>query len=96
MALALLMIAVAGFAPGAMFAAIPVLNTDPRDQARAGGALAQMGNLGTTTGPALYAAVLTFGGLGGVAALTIVLCGLGVLALALIFARIVSIAPIGD
>ncbi len=86
--LALLMIAVVGFAPGAMFAAIPVLNDDPRDQARAGGALAQMGNLGTAGGPALYAVVLGAAGLGGMTALTVLLCLAGIVALVLIFARI--------
>jgi len=96
MALALLLIAVVGFAPGAMFAAIPVLNDDPRDQARAGGALAQMGNLGTTSGPAIYAVVLASAGLGGIAALTVLLCVVGIAALALVFGRIVSIAPSGD
>ncbi len=94
--LALLAIAVVGFAPGAMFAAIPVLNDDPRDQARAGGALAQLGNLGTAGGPALYAVVLAMGGLGGIAMLTAALCLAGIVALALVFGRIVSIAPSGD
>ena len=40
-------------------------------QARASGALAQLGNLGTTTGPAIYAVVLTNTRLGGMTALTV-------------------------
>ncbi len=68
----------------------------PGGQLGAGGALAQLGNLGTAGGPALYAVVLAMGGLGGIAMLTAALCLAGIVALALVFGRIVSIAPSGD
>jgi MFS family permease len=47
----------AGLVQGASFAAIPALNPDPADRARAAGALAQMGNLGTVTGTPVLAAM---------------------------------------
>ena len=52
-----------GLIPGACFAAIPALNTDPADRARATGAIAQLGNLGTVTGTPVLAALWAAGGL---------------------------------
>lgn len=51
-----------GIVQGASFASIPELNTRPEDRARAAGAIAQLGNLGTTTGTPLLAAILASGG----------------------------------
>lgn len=42
-----------GFAQGASFAAIPELNPKPGDRAKAAGAIAQLGNVGTTLGTPL-------------------------------------------
>ncbi len=61
-----------GIVQGASFASIPELNAAPEDRARAAGAIAQLGNLGTTTGTPLLAALLAGAGpwaLAGVAAL---------------------------
>ena len=58
----ILAFAAMGLVPGASFAAIPALNPDPRDRARATGAIAQLGNLGTVTGTPILAALLAWGG----------------------------------
>ncbi len=54
-----------GLAPGASFAAIPALNLTPEAQSQSGGALAQLGNLGTGLGSPIFALALTVGGLAG-------------------------------
>jgi len=54
--LALAMFFSMGVVPGAGFAAIPWLNRDLPDRARANGALAQFGNIGTFSGTPLMAA----------------------------------------
>ena len=46
-----------GIVQGASFAAIPQLNHSAEDRARASGAVAQLGNLGTTTGTPLLSAL---------------------------------------
>ncbi len=51
-----------GLIPGASFAAIPALNDAPADRARATGAIAQLGNLGTVTGTPVFALLLAGGG----------------------------------
>ncbi|MEM9970779.1 MAG: MFS transporter [Pseudomonadota bacterium] len=50
-----------GLVPGASFANVPALNPDPADQARANGAVAQLGNVGTACSTPLFAAALTYG-----------------------------------
>ena len=58
-----------GLVQGASFAAVPQLNPTPDGQARANGAMAQMGNLGNTCGTPLLLAVgaaFGFAGVGGV------------------------------
>ena len=58
----LLLSATLGLVQGASFTAIPQLNPEARAQAQANGALAQMGNIGTTFGtPVLAALVLGLG-----------------------------------
>lgn len=49
---------VLGFVQSASFAAIPQLNQDTEAQARANGAIAQMGNLGNTLGTPLFLSLL--------------------------------------
>ena len=50
---------------GSLFAVIPYLSDDPPVQARATGAVAQMGDLGSTLGPPVFAtAIAGLGGLG--------------------------------
>lgn len=54
-----------GLIPGASFASIPAWNASPGDRARATGAIAQLGNLGTVTGTPVFALVFAGGGLTG-------------------------------
>jgi predicted MFS family arabinose efflux permease len=56
---------VLGLVQGASFAAIPQLNTTPQAQAQANGALAQMGNVGTTSGTPLLALLIGAAGING-------------------------------
>lgn len=69
----------AGLAGGAAFSLIPVLNTEPALQARANGAVAQLGNLGATVGPPLFAVALGHFGVYGLVAAVVLCagCGLG-------------------
>lgn len=67
-----------GIVQGASFASIPELNTTPEDRARAAGAVAQLGNLGTTTGTPVLAALLASAGPPGLAIAAVLLCGLGI------------------
>lgn len=52
---AIALMLISGLAGGTAFALIPHLNPDSAQQARANGAVAQMGNLGATLGPPLFA-----------------------------------------
>jgi MFS transporter, DHA1 family, inner membrane transport protein len=67
-----------GIVQGASFASIPELNATPEDRARAAGAVAQLGNLGTTTGTPVLAALLASAGPPGLAVAAVLLCGLGI------------------
>jgi MFS family permease len=67
-----------GIVQGASFASIPELNQTPEDRARAAGAVAQLGNLGTTTGTPVLAALLAASGPAGLGLAAVVLCGVGV------------------
>jgi hypothetical protein len=58
----------AGLVQGASFATIPALNPDAADRARAAGAVAQMGNLGTVSGTPLLAAMASAMGPAAIAA----------------------------
>lgn len=51
----------AGVLAGASFATVPYLNPEPGDQARANGAVAQLGNLGTALSTPLVGATLGYG-----------------------------------
>ena len=79
---------VQGAVPGASFAAIPFLNHSDEDRAKATGAIAQMGNIGTTFGPPLFALALGLAGLGGFFGLLIVLSLLGALVLGALWKNI--------
>jgi MFS family permease len=67
-----------GIVQGASFASIPELNASPDDRARAAGAVAQLGNLGTTTGTPVLAALLATAGPPGLALAAVALCALGI------------------
>ncbi|MEL7214015.1 MAG: MFS transporter [Pseudomonadota bacterium] len=74
----MLMFVFIGFVPGASFAAVPHFNEGSQDIARAQGAIAQLGNVGTASGTPLFALALT--GI-GLAPLTIALSICGVVSL---------------
>ena len=76
-AVAVLAFLVTGVVAGGNFAAVPLLNDAPRDQALANGAMAQLGNIGTFSGTPLFA--LVAGSLWGLAGLSIVICIFGVI-----------------
>ena len=65
-----------GLTAGANFAAVPEFNTTPEDQARANGAMAQVGNIGTFSGTPIFA--LVAGSLWGIAGVSIAICIAGV------------------
>jgi MFS transporter, DHA1 family, inner membrane transport protein len=67
-----------GIVQGASFAAIPELNATPEARARAAGAVAQLGNLGTTTGTPVLAALLASAGAPGLALAAVALCAVGI------------------
>ena len=67
-----------GIVQGASFASIPELNAGAEDRARAAGAVAQLGNLGTTTGTPVLAALLASAGPAGLGLAAVLLCGLGI------------------
>ena len=68
-----------GVVQGASFASIPQLNALPADRARAAGAIAQLGNLGTTTGTPALAFLLMQFGVSGMAVFLIAFSSLGIL-----------------
>ncbi len=63
---ALVMAGALGLVQGASFAAIPQLNASAEDRSAAAGAIAQLGNLGTTSGTPLLAALIMGFGISGV------------------------------
>jgi MFS transporter, DHA1 family, inner membrane transport protein len=67
-----------GIVQGASFAAISELNTSADARAGAAGAIAQLGNLGTTTGTPVLAATLIGGGPWGLTGVAVAACLLGV------------------
>ncbi|WP_179380452.1 MFS transporter [Jannaschia marina] len=69
-----------GLIPGASFAAIPAWNTGPGDRARATGAIAQLGNVGTVSGTPVFALVFAGAGTVGLLWLTVAAAVLGLCA----------------
>lgn len=82
-----LLSAALGIVQGASFAAIPELNASAEDRARAAGAVAQLGNLGTTTGTPVLAALLAASGPAGLTSAAVLLCAIGIAVHALQRAR---------
>ncbi|MCA3440920.1 MAG: MFS transporter [Rhodobacter sp.] len=70
----LVLAAALGIVQGASFAAIPQLNADGGERSLAAGAVAQLGNLGTTTGTPLLAALIAGFGAAGVVGFAVPLC----------------------
>lgn len=75
---ALMLSGALGLVQGASFAAIPQLNASAADRAGASGAIAQLGNLGTTTGTPLLALLLVQAGLTGLALFILGFSALGI------------------
>jgi MFS transporter, DHA1 family, inner membrane transport protein len=67
-----------GIAQGASFAAIPQLNPSPEHRALAAGAIAQLGNLGTTTGTPMLALIIAASGITGLTLFLITFSALGI------------------
>jgi MFS family permease len=78
-AAALLLAASLGVVQGASFAAIPQLNPDAAGRAQAAGAIAQLGNLGTTSGTPLLAALIAAQGTTGLALFVILPSLMGII-----------------
>ena len=74
-----------GVTAGANFAAVPEFNTTPQDQARANGAMAQTGNIGTFSGTPIYALVAA--SLWGIVGVSVAICAAGVVFGGLAYAR---------
>ena len=77
-AFALALAAALGIVQGASFASIPQLNAGAEDRARAAGAVAQLGNLGTTTGTPMLTLLLAQFGSAGLAVFLIGFSALGI------------------
>lgn len=75
---ALVLMFCGGLSGGAAFALVPALCRTSALQARANGAVAQMGNLGSTCGPPLLAALMVPFGLSGVVVPVLLFASLGV------------------
>ncbi|MGH1576988.1 MFS transporter [Planktotalea sp.] len=75
----LLLLGATGFVPGASFAALASLNTTDTSRAYATGALAQMGNVGTTCGPPVLAAIVSGFDLLGLFVFVVLLSFFGIL-----------------
>lgn len=84
---ALVMAAALGIVQGASFASIPQLNAAPSDRSLASGAVAQLGNLGTTTGTPILALLIGSFGVAGVVGFAVPLCLCGIAVNALQAAR---------
>jgi len=78
LAAALVVSAALGLVQGASFAAIPALNPDPADRALAAGAVAQLGNVGTTLGTPVLAALIAGTGPVATVLFTVPLCAAGI------------------
>lgn len=74
-----------GVTAGANFGAVPEFNHSPEDQARANGAMAQIGNIGTFSGTPIYALVAA--SLWGIVGVSIAICVLGALVAGWAYAR---------
>ncbi|MEO5614492.1 MAG: MFS transporter [Cypionkella sp.] len=75
---ALLMAAALGVVQGASFASLAQINPSAEDRARGAGAIAQLGNLGTTTGTPLLALIMVQAGATGFALFLIGFSALGI------------------
>jgi len=82
-----------GLVQGASFASIPRLNASDEDRSKATGAIAQMGNLGTTSGTPILAGLIAGWGINGFLAFAVPLALLGVLVPQWLRARRAKLRP---
>jgi len=75
----IVLLAATGLIPGASFAALAQLNTDEDARAFATGAIAQLGNVGTTCGPPILAAIISLSGVNGAVGFVVLFCFCGIL-----------------
>ncbi|WP_346433232.1 hypothetical protein [Marinomonas rhodophyticola] len=76
---ALLLLLVSGIVQGTAFALIPALSTTESEQAMGNGAIAQLGNLGVTVGPPIFAYAIDLNGSQGLFFVLTGLCVAGCL-----------------
>ena len=91
--LALATLFVTGTLAGGNFAAVPALNPDPGDQARANGGMAQMGNVGTALGTPVLAATLAAGGAAALLLGAAAICAGGAVLAGALYARAARSPP---
>ena len=84
---ALAAMAATGVVAGAGFAAVPALNEGQADQARANGAMAQLGNVGTFSGTPLLIAATAAGGAEALLLSAAAICALGAIVTAVLYGR---------
>ena len=92
----LVMMFCSGLIQGGTFSLIPALSTDPAVTARANGVLTQLGNVGSTVGPPLFATVIagtTAADFAPIVWLVIVLCAAGAVVSAIAL-RITGVRPV--
>lgn len=80
---------VMGLIPGACFAAITHYNDSAHDRARATGAIAQLGNVGTTLGTPIFVSFAAAGGIAAISWGVVGFCAIGVLSMLALHKRIV-------
>jgi DHA1 family inner membrane transport protein len=74
LAAVLLLASALGIVQGASFSSIPQLNAEEGDRSLASGAVAQLGNLGTTAGTPMLAALIAGFGVAGVVGFAVPMC----------------------
>ncbi|WP_325101157.1 MFS transporter [Marinomonas transparens] len=72
------MILFVGMVPGAALGMIPYLARNTSEQAQGYGLIAQLGNLGATLGPPIFATMIAAFGVPGLVTLVLCICGFGV------------------
>lgn len=92
----LLLIGATGIIPGASFAALADLNRSDEGRAHGAGAVAQMGNVGTTCGPPLTAAIVSVSGVIGAVVFVCLCCCLGIVVHAVLERRRALYLPSKD
>lgn len=76
-AFSIILIGSTGIVPGASFAALAELNQNDQNRAYATGAIAQLGNVGTSCGRPLLAAIIAVSGILGTVGFIILFCFFG-------------------